>query len=274
MKFETQFTRDFIKRSLPAGARRVLEIGCGSGQVSIWAAEAGRRLEVIASDIHDHPEFILPHPAVAFLPSAPVDALPLPSGVIDLVASNFAFEYSPAPDRAAAEVLRVLKPGGQAIFVLHSDDSAVTDSSRRLLRVVDSLVKAEIPDRVRRAAALRADHLTRRKLLKDVLKLRGSVPDLSTGLDPEAWFDLADRLLRKDAKARDDLLALDEQLAEMKEMAEAHLQAALDQAAVARLQARFDSLDARADVSEITGQYDALRVDKFAWLMSVAKARW
>jgi SAM-dependent methyltransferase len=34
MNFETQFTRDFIKRSLPAGARRVLEIGCGSGELA------------------------------------------------------------------------------------------------------------------------------------------------------------------------------------------------------------------------------------------------
>jgi SAM-dependent methyltransferase len=261
--------REAFGRARPGS--RVLEIGCGSGHVSLWAAEASRRLEVIASDIHDHPEFVRPHPDLAFLPNAPAEALPLPSAVIDMVVSNFALEYSPALDRAASEVLRVLRPGGSAVLVIHSDDSAVTDSSRRLLDVIARIVEADIPGRIGRAAALRPDHLTRRKLLKDVLKLRGSIPDRSTGLQPEAWFDVAERLLRKDPKARNDAQALEEQMAEMKDMAEAHLAAALDRTAVARLQAQFERLGAKAVTSEITGQYDRLRVDKFAWLMSVAK---
>lgn len=48
MKFETQFTRDFIKRSLPAGARRVLEIGCGSGELAASLVQDG--ISVIAID--------------------------------------------------------------------------------------------------------------------------------------------------------------------------------------------------------------------------------
>jgi SAM-dependent methyltransferase len=50
MKFETQFTRDFIKRSFPPGARRVLEIGCGSGELAASLLQNG--LSVVAID-HD-----------------------------------------------------------------------------------------------------------------------------------------------------------------------------------------------------------------------------
>ena len=48
MRFETRFTRDFIKRSLPAGAQRVLEIGCGPGELAASLLQDG--LSVVAID--------------------------------------------------------------------------------------------------------------------------------------------------------------------------------------------------------------------------------
>ena len=50
MKFETQFTRDFISRSLPSGARRILEIGCGSGELAASLLRDGICLIAIDSD--------------------------------------------------------------------------------------------------------------------------------------------------------------------------------------------------------------------------------
>ncbi len=50
MQFETQFTRDFIQRSLPAGARRVLEIGCGSGELAASLLQDGVSLIAIDND--------------------------------------------------------------------------------------------------------------------------------------------------------------------------------------------------------------------------------
>ena len=50
MQFETQFTRDFIQRSLPAGARRVLEIGCGSGELAASLLQDGVSLIAIDTD--------------------------------------------------------------------------------------------------------------------------------------------------------------------------------------------------------------------------------
>jgi SAM-dependent methyltransferase len=50
MKFETQFTRDFIRRSLPPGACRVLEIGCGSGELAASLLQDGLSLIAIDND--------------------------------------------------------------------------------------------------------------------------------------------------------------------------------------------------------------------------------
>lgn len=50
MNFETQCTRDFIKRSLPAGTRRVLEIGCGSGELAASFLADGFSLIAIDND--------------------------------------------------------------------------------------------------------------------------------------------------------------------------------------------------------------------------------
>jgi SAM-dependent methyltransferase len=56
MKFETKFTRDFIQRSFPAGARRVLEIGCGSGELAasllqdrVWLVAIDNDADLIAA---------------------------------------------------------------------------------------------------------------------------------------------------------------------------------------------------------------------------------
>jgi SAM-dependent methyltransferase len=48
MGFEVRFTSDFIKRSLPTGARRILEVGCGSGELAASLLQTG--LAVVAID--------------------------------------------------------------------------------------------------------------------------------------------------------------------------------------------------------------------------------
>jgi len=50
MGFETDFTREFVRRSLPVGARRVLEVGCGSGVLAASLSLDG--LTMVAIDSH------------------------------------------------------------------------------------------------------------------------------------------------------------------------------------------------------------------------------
>ena len=50
MRFETRFTKDFVHRSLPSSARRILEIGCGSGELAASLSSDGLAVVAIDSD--------------------------------------------------------------------------------------------------------------------------------------------------------------------------------------------------------------------------------
>ena len=50
MRFETRFTKDFVHRSLPSGARLILEIGCGSGELAASLSSDGLAVVAIDSD--------------------------------------------------------------------------------------------------------------------------------------------------------------------------------------------------------------------------------
>ncbi len=50
MRFETQYTYDFIKRFLPSKCRRILEVGCGTGELAARLSNDGYSVVAIDSD--------------------------------------------------------------------------------------------------------------------------------------------------------------------------------------------------------------------------------
>jgi len=50
MQFETRYTYDFIKRFLPAECRRILEVGCGTGELAARLSNDGYFVVAIDSD--------------------------------------------------------------------------------------------------------------------------------------------------------------------------------------------------------------------------------
>ena len=94
---------------------RLLDVGCGSGTLALIAARAGA--QVSAVDIA--PNWIARARARAAVDKlavdfreGDVDDLPYADAQFDYVTSTFGAMFSPNPDRAAAEMLRVCKPGG------------------------------------------------------------------------------------------------------------------------------------------------------------------
>lgn len=158
------------------------------------------------------------------------------------------------------------------MLVLHSADSTVTETSRLLIAVDDVLARHDIPAKIRRAAALRPDHLSRRKLLKEVLRRRDEAPPAVnpqlTGLD---YFDLAERLLGGDRAAREDLRRLDQTLPMRLEMAREQVRAALDANAFAEFQRRLAALGFEVQASQVTCTYESGAVEKVAWLVLLTK---
>lgn len=96
--------------------RKVLDVAAGNGNVSLAAAR--RSCDVISTDYV--PSLLKRGEAratadglkIAFR-EADAEALPFADGSFDAVVSTFGVMFAPNQDQAAAELLRVCKPGGQ-----------------------------------------------------------------------------------------------------------------------------------------------------------------
>ena len=100
------------------GARRVLDVGCGEGQLARLASTLG------AASVGIDPTWAQLTTAVRrdggpAYAAAAADRLPFPPGSFDAVLACLVFEHIPDADAAIAEVARVLEPCGRFVFLLN-----------------------------------------------------------------------------------------------------------------------------------------------------------
>jgi SAM-dependent methyltransferase len=101
-----------------SGFARVLDIGCGDGQVARAAAAAG--CDVFGIDpVPLHVETARARGGGPRYEIGSADALPVPDAEFDAVVACLVFEHIDAVDAALAEVARVLRPGGRFAFFLN-----------------------------------------------------------------------------------------------------------------------------------------------------------
>jgi SAM-dependent methyltransferase len=108
---------------LPPGARRVLDLGAGTGKLTRQLV--GRGLDVVAVE----PLAGMREQLSQVLPGTPVldgsgEHIPLPDGSVDVVLAAQAWHWV-TPERAAPEVARVLRPGGTLGLVWNERDEEV-----------------------------------------------------------------------------------------------------------------------------------------------------
>jgi SAM-dependent methyltransferase len=102
-----------------AAGQRVLDVACGTGVVAITAARLGA--EVIGLDLTpallDAARENARAAGVAVTwQEGDAEVLPFPDASFDVVVSQYGHIFAPRPDVAAAEMLRVLRPGGTIAF--------------------------------------------------------------------------------------------------------------------------------------------------------------
>lgn len=99
--------------------QRVLDVACGTGVVAVTAAQTGAQVSgldlspVLLADARRNAELI---EAPIDFREGDVEALPYADASFDVVLSQFGHMFAPRPQRAVAEMLRVLRPGGRIAF--------------------------------------------------------------------------------------------------------------------------------------------------------------
>ena len=101
-----------------AEPRRVLEVGCGWGELAEWiAGETGA--DVVATDLS--PRMVeLARERGVDAQVADVQRLPFADGEFDVAVAAWMLYHVPELERAIAELARVLRPGGRLVAVTNS----------------------------------------------------------------------------------------------------------------------------------------------------------
>jgi SAM-dependent methyltransferase len=126
--FTTPVSAHLVQFAGVARGEAVLDVGTGTGVAAITAARAGARataidltpalLEVARENAH------LAGVDVAFA-EGDAEHLPYPDASFDVVLSQFGHMFAPQPERAVAEMRRVLKPTGRIAFATWPPDLLV-----------------------------------------------------------------------------------------------------------------------------------------------------
>lgn len=107
---------EFVRRTEIKTGSRILDVACGTGNVSIPAARAGGAVTGvdIATNLLEQAKQRAAAEKLDVLQFKEGDAeeLPFADGEFDIVLTMYGAMFAPRPERAAAELLRVCKPAG------------------------------------------------------------------------------------------------------------------------------------------------------------------
>lgn len=126
---DQRWRRLAAKECLASGSGRILDIGCGTGEMTIeLARQAGRNTEIIGLDFNRNMLEVAERKAresgsserLSFI-SGDATELPFSNGYFDGVAISFAFRNlsynNPMMGQYVSQVLRVLKAGGRFVII-------------------------------------------------------------------------------------------------------------------------------------------------------------
>lgn len=91
---------------------RVLEVGCGAGHLVKRLAERG--IDIVGIDVNPNATEVAGTDRVIEMAA---ESLDFPDDEFDAIVSVHAIEHIPELEAAAAEMARVLKPGGSALYI-------------------------------------------------------------------------------------------------------------------------------------------------------------
>ena len=150
-----------------AGAGRVLDIGCGDGQISRVLAMGGAEVVGVDPTANQIAVALQRGGGPAYV-RAPADRLPFADASFDAALACLVFEHIDAVDDSIAELARVLRPGGRFSFFLNHPllqtpgsgwiDDHVLDPPEQYWRIGPYLVESENIEQVELGVYIRFVH--------------------------------------------------------------------------------------------------------------------
>jgi SAM-dependent methyltransferase len=132
-KYTAAAAENFVARiGIPPGAR-VLDVACGTGNTAIPAARAGAQVTGvdIATNLLAQAEKRAKTEGLrAHFQEGDAEHLPFGDSEFDVVLSMYGAMFAPRPDRVAAELARVCKPGGTIAMANWTPEGFVGKSFR------------------------------------------------------------------------------------------------------------------------------------------------
>jgi 2-polyprenyl-3-methyl-5-hydroxy-6-metoxy-1,4-benzoquinol methylase len=133
MQFETRYTYDFVKRFLPTEGGRLLEVGCGAGELAACLSEDGYAVVAIDSD----------HDSIAAARRLGVDARTATwpdfnGGQFDAVLFTRSLHHIHPLDESVAHAAKSLAEGGRIIV----EDFAYESADEKTLRWFRSAIRS------------------------------------------------------------------------------------------------------------------------------------
>lgn len=122
-----------VERAAPDEGERVVDVGCGTGNAALLAAERGAQVTGV------DPAQRLLDVAVALAAERGLEAsfvvgeaasMPIPDSSADVVLSVFGVIFAPDPKAAAAEIARVLAPRGRIVITAWIPEGAISQAVR------------------------------------------------------------------------------------------------------------------------------------------------
>ncbi len=183
-----------------ASARRVLDIGCGDGQISRLAARLGA--EVVGIDPTWNCVSVAAQRGGASFARAEAAALPFADATFDAVVACLVFEHIREVDDAIAEVARVLQPDGRFCFFLNHPllqtpnsgwiDDHLLDPPEQYWRIGAYLIEEESDEEVEKDVFIPFIHRPLSRYVNALAENGLLIERMLEPAPPEGFLQLAD----------------------------------------------------------------------------------
>lgn len=172
----------------PRPGERLVDVACGTGNAALRAARAGA--DVVGVDLAERLLDVARGAAAAegldaTFVTGDATALPFPDDTFDVAISVFGVIFARPGEQGAAELLRVVRPGGRIVVTTWVPEGAIHDVGRLAQEAVDALTPDPEPGPP--PSPWGQEEGLRRLFAPHPVEV-GEEPLVFTGRSPEAWL--------------------------------------------------------------------------------------